>query len=472
MKPNSRLMADSRIDSQVRKEVRGEEKVDDEGGVPLTSQCSVCTAPAAEHIHYGAVSCYSCRWISNTYPNVQCKTAQPSTITKICLPIYYFRAFFRRGAPKQKKCIFGHNECNINQHNRTNCKLCRYQRCLETGMRPDKVNKYLNRRKEREAMIARCGGLPGEQKKVESSQESTSYECARRSIDTSQQYSKQATSAYSKHEETHMILGHNSQVNPAVYNPMGCHPRPTAGWAYRCPSESPLQEEVTWQSEVCGPLDMRMNQSVIIARNDMSPTSSLQPVLSPKDDKIILDLSLKSQNHTGLVYPATIKDVSKSPSPDSSTTFSCSSVIRFAPSSQSRREVVMLRKEEDEQNKEAAEKGLRDNPLLPFTLEEEFKVIDVIVRMQDYIAKRFIFVQQNFGDDVFPNYSKLATEKTVCTNTSGKLSRRPNSSTSLWRSLNQTSTTSLMKWNISVQMSKWTCWRPASLLPTSSSTPS
>ena len=80
----------------------------------------------------------------------------------------------------------------------------------------------------------------------------------------------------------------------------------------------------------------------------------------------------------------------------------------------------MLRKEEGEENKEATEKGMRDNPLLPFTLEEEFKVIDVIVRMQDYIAKRFIFVEQNFGDDVFPNFSKR--EKTVCTNTSGKLS--------------------------------------------------
>ena len=92
----------------------------------------------------------------------------------------------------------------------------------------------------------------------------------------------------------------------------------------------------------------------------------------------------------------------------------------------------MLRKEEDEQNKEATEKGMRGNPLLPFTLEEEFKVIDVIVRMQDYIAKRFIFVQQNFGDDVFPNYSKLATEKTVCTNTSGKLSYNPVKETQLF----------------------------------------
>ena len=53
------------VDS-VKKEVVGGKKMDDEGGVPLTSQCSVCTAPAAEHRHYGAVSCYSCRCINLT----------------------------------------------------------------------------------------------------------------------------------------------------------------------------------------------------------------------------------------------------------------------------------------------------------------------------------------------------------------------------------------------------------------------
>ena len=31
------------------------------GGASLTSQCGVCGAPASEHRHYGAVSCYSCR---------------------------------------------------------------------------------------------------------------------------------------------------------------------------------------------------------------------------------------------------------------------------------------------------------------------------------------------------------------------------------------------------------------------------
>eukprot|EP00092_Neocalanus_flemingeri_P047627 GFUD01054044.1.p1 GENE.GFUD01054044.1~~GFUD01054044.1.p1 ORF type:complete len:870 (+),score=180.42 GFUD01054044.1:39-2612(+) len=62
--------------------------------------------------------------------------------------------FFRRGQPKQIRCIFGHGKCQISRHNRTNCKLCRYNRCLEVGMKPDKVDRFLVKRKEREAQLA------------------------------------------------------------------------------------------------------------------------------------------------------------------------------------------------------------------------------------------------------------------------------------------------------------------------------
>ena len=57
---SSRGMEDG-IHVDLVKEIVGGKGVDEEGRVPLTSQCSVCTAPAAEHKHYGAVSCYSCR---------------------------------------------------------------------------------------------------------------------------------------------------------------------------------------------------------------------------------------------------------------------------------------------------------------------------------------------------------------------------------------------------------------------------
>ena len=50
----------------------GEEGGKESGGVAmLKAECSVCGSPAAAHLHYGAISCYSCR------------------------------AFFRRGPPRQ-----------------------------------------------------------------------------------------------------------------------------------------------------------------------------------------------------------------------------------------------------------------------------------------------------------------------------------------------------------------------------------
>jgi hypothetical protein len=54
----------------------GREEGGKEGGAGmLKSECSVCGSPAAAHLHYGAISCYSCR------------------------------AFFRRGPPRQVRSV-------------------------------------------------------------------------------------------------------------------------------------------------------------------------------------------------------------------------------------------------------------------------------------------------------------------------------------------------------------------------------
>ncbi len=54
----------------------GREDGGKEGGATmLKSECSVCGSPAAAHLHYGAISCYSCR------------------------------AFFRRGTPRQVRSV-------------------------------------------------------------------------------------------------------------------------------------------------------------------------------------------------------------------------------------------------------------------------------------------------------------------------------------------------------------------------------
>merc|ERR1719427_2456493 len=84
----------------------------------LTAKCLICNGPAAAHQHYGAVCCYSCR------------------------------AFFRRGISRSYVCVRGDDLCQVNSITRTNCKRCRYARCLAVGMKPELVDATLKRKQE------------------------------------------------------------------------------------------------------------------------------------------------------------------------------------------------------------------------------------------------------------------------------------------------------------------------------------
>ncbi|XP_023338548.1 estrogen receptor [Eurytemora carolleeae] len=63
----------------------------------LRSSCGICGAPAADHLHYGAFCCYSCR------------------------------AFFRRSGHRVYKCVRSTDDCKIESKTRRNCKKCRYR---------------------------------------------------------------------------------------------------------------------------------------------------------------------------------------------------------------------------------------------------------------------------------------------------------------------------------------------------------
>lgn len=73
-----------------------------------TEKCRVCYEPAARHIHYGAVTCFSCR------------------------------AFFRRSIQNQSyeayKCR-KQEQCDINLKSRKSCQKCRFTKCLDIGMK-------------------------------------------------------------------------------------------------------------------------------------------------------------------------------------------------------------------------------------------------------------------------------------------------------------------------------------------------
>jgi len=81
------------------------------GNKPI-SNCKVCGDLAVAHMHYGGVCCYSCK------------------------------AFFRRatqtGKDKKYKCK-SDKQCSITYTNRRSCQFCRFNKCLEIGMKPNWV---------------------------------------------------------------------------------------------------------------------------------------------------------------------------------------------------------------------------------------------------------------------------------------------------------------------------------------------
>ena len=92
-----------------KKQPRRSNKTEGGGGKPNplispTEKCKVCLEPAAKHIHYGAVTCFSCR------------------------------AFFRRSIQNHSSDAYkcrkeGH--CDVSLKARKSCQKCRFEKCQE-----------------------------------------------------------------------------------------------------------------------------------------------------------------------------------------------------------------------------------------------------------------------------------------------------------------------------------------------------
>lgn len=80
--------------------------------ISATKKCKVCGEPAAKHIHYGSVSCFSCR--------------------------AFFRRSIRNNASNKYTCR-RQGKCEINKKTRKSCQKCRFELCLEVGMKPNWV---------------------------------------------------------------------------------------------------------------------------------------------------------------------------------------------------------------------------------------------------------------------------------------------------------------------------------------------
>eukprot|EP00095_Tigriopus_kingsejongensis_P003616 maker-scaffold49_size462716-snap-gene-1.21 protein:Tk03616 transcript:maker-scaffold49_size462716-snap-gene-1.21-mRNA-1 annotation:"hypothetical protein Y032_0297g1723" len=101
----------------------------DKNGKILPCVCAVCSDGASEHLHYGAICCFSCR------------------------------AFFRRYSGRKKcVCVRGDNNCPVDVNRRNDCMNCRLQKCVDIGMKKDYVrgpNQSLRRKREEEGFKGR-----------------------------------------------------------------------------------------------------------------------------------------------------------------------------------------------------------------------------------------------------------------------------------------------------------------------------
>ncbi|TRY79465.1 hypothetical protein TCAL_08928 [Tigriopus californicus] len=111
-----------------------------QGSLKSSRCCDVCAMPIdTKHasIHYGALTCYSCR------------------------------AFFRRSLQKTRnpnfKC-FKDGDCEVNPKSRRKCQKCRFDKCLKAGMRVEMVltdtqktlrfRKFLERKKQKDCSVS------------------------------------------------------------------------------------------------------------------------------------------------------------------------------------------------------------------------------------------------------------------------------------------------------------------------------
>ena len=88
----------------------------------IITNCKVCNETINAYLSYGALACPSCR----VFFRRQTSTQQPSL--NFCL---------------------SNRTCKITKETRTNCQYCRYQKCLNIGMDPERIQQGKNGRKNR-----------------------------------------------------------------------------------------------------------------------------------------------------------------------------------------------------------------------------------------------------------------------------------------------------------------------------------
>ena len=98
--------------------------------------CKVCGDKASDHVHYGSIVCYSCRAF---FRRIAVKGSEPTVCNNIGTEV---------------------NHCPMNKKMRHLCPLCRFQKCLQVGMKTSWVMTKEDKTEMREkAAIKRLTGI-------------------------------------------------------------------------------------------------------------------------------------------------------------------------------------------------------------------------------------------------------------------------------------------------------------------------
>ncbi|TRY72416.1 hypothetical protein TCAL_09547 [Tigriopus californicus] len=112
--------------------------------------CSVCGDIANDHVHYGAIACYSCR------------------------------AFFRRSVSNEAHYECSRNsKCPVTKETRKHCQSCRFKKCIDIGMKPSWVMTEDERKDNRAKILKKKMELRKGLRRSSDSRTSISSDCAK-----------------------------------------------------------------------------------------------------------------------------------------------------------------------------------------------------------------------------------------------------------------------------------------------------
>ena len=96
------------------------------------------------------------KWSHNYVIRLVCLGIKILILKFLFTACYSCRAFFRRGvgASDQYQCTYG-QKCKITLKSRKQCQYCRFQKCLEIGMKPTWVMTDEEKKEKREKTIKR-----------------------------------------------------------------------------------------------------------------------------------------------------------------------------------------------------------------------------------------------------------------------------------------------------------------------------